>query len=77
MKDDNDKPTHVPAETGAEELRKVNRLHVVCAELKTEMEKEVETMDVKLIRVAKDAREALAPMHKAIKKREDRKVSLL
>ncbi|KAJ9639565.1 hypothetical protein H2199_006600 [Coniosporium tulheliwenetii] len=66
--------SHVPVETPQHLLEQVKKLRAVYSELKADMEEEVNTMDVKLIQTAKDAREALAPMQKVIKKREDRKL---
>jgi len=50
------------------------RLEEAFAELKTDMMEEVKDIDKKLILPAKLARDALKPMKKAIKKREDKKV---
>lgn len=46
------------------------------AELKTDMAQEIDEMDSRMIKPAVDAKEFLKPMKKAIKAREDRKVSL-
>jgi hypothetical protein len=66
--------THVHAETPAAVLERVHGLHEAFAELKTDMMEEVKDIDRKLVVPAKLARDALKPMEKTIKKREDAKV---
>ncbi|EUC45112.1 hypothetical protein COCMIDRAFT_96441 [Bipolaris oryzae ATCC 44560] len=66
--------THVHVETPADVLERVHGLHEAFSELKTDMMEEVKDIDRKLVVPAKLARDALKPMEKAIKKREDAKV---
>ncbi|CAN9260813.1 unnamed protein product [Alternaria sp. RS040] len=66
--------THVHAETPSAVLERVHALHEAFSELKTDMMEEVKDIDRKLVIPAKLARDALKPMEKAIKKREDAKV---
>ncbi len=61
-------------ETPPETLERVTGLLEAFQELKTDMMEEVKDIDRKLIIPAKLARDALKPMEKAIKKREDAKV---
>lgn len=65
---------HAAAETPASTLERVHELHAAFSELKTDMMEEVKDIDRKLVVPAKLARDALKPMEKAIKKREDAKV---
>jgi len=65
---------HAAAETPQATLERVHGLHATFAELKTDMMEEVKDIDRKLVVPAKLARDALKPMEKAIKKREDAKV---
>ena len=57
-------------------MERVHGLHEAFSELKTDMMEEVKDIDRKLVVPAKLARDALKPMEKAIKKREDAKVRL-
>ncbi|KAF1942792.1 hypothetical protein EJ02DRAFT_453884 [Clathrospora elynae] len=66
--------SHAAAETPPATLERVNGLHEAFSELKTDMMEEVKDIDRKLIIPAKLARDALKPMEKAIKKREDAKI---
>lgn len=66
--------THVSAETPPATLERVHGLQEAFSELKTDMMEEVKDIDRKLVIPAKLARDALKPMEKAIKKREDAKV---
>jgi amphiphysin len=68
--------SRVPAETSPATLERCDQLQVAFAELKTDMTEEVGDVERKLIIPAKIARDALKPMEKAIKKREDRKARL-
>jgi amphiphysin len=52
----------------------VHGLHEAFSELKTDMMEEVKDIDRKLVVPAQLARDALKPMEKAIKKRDDAKV---
>ena len=61
-------------DTPPETMERCVRLQDAFAELKTDMMEEVKDIDKKLILPAKLARDALKPMKKAIKKREDKKV---
>ncbi|KAJ4293982.1 hypothetical protein N0V90_007671 [Kalmusia sp. IMI 367209] len=61
-------------DTPAETMERAVKLEEAFAELKTDMMEEIKDIDRKLILPAKLARDALKPMKKAIKKREDRKV---
>ncbi|KAF2845557.1 hypothetical protein T440DRAFT_522572 [Plenodomus tracheiphilus IPT5] len=65
---------HVAAETPQPTLERVAGLHEAFSELKADMMEEVKDIDRKLVIPAKLARDALKPMEKAIKKREDAKV---
>ncbi|KAL6705452.1 hypothetical protein ACN47E_006717 [Coniothyrium glycines] len=65
---------HVAAETPHATLDRIHGLQDAFSELKTDMMEEVKDIDRKLIVPAKLARDALKPMEKAIKKREDAKV---
>lgn len=56
-------------------MERVAALQEAFAELKTDMAEEVKDIDKKLIIPAKLAKDALKPMHKTMKKREDAKVS--
>jgi amphiphysin len=55
-------------------MERVAGLQEAFSELKTDMMEEVKDIDRKLIIPAKLARDALKPMEKAIKKRDDAKV---
>lgn len=66
--------THVHTETPPETMERCVKLEEAFSELKTDMMEEVKDIDRKLILPAKLARDALKPMKKAIKKREDKKV---
>jgi amphiphysin len=66
--------SHAHAETPPAVLERVHGLHEAFAELKTDMMEEVKDIDRKLVVPAKLARDALKPMEKAIKKRDDAKV---
>lgn len=66
--------THTHVETPADVLERVHGLHEAFSELKTDMMEEVKDIDRKLVVPAKLARDALKPMEKAIKKRDDAKV---
>lgn len=63
------------AETPPAALERCQTLQEAFAELKTDMMEEVKDIEKKLVIPAKLARDALKPMHKSIKKREDKKVS--
>ncbi|KAI8941909.1 hypothetical protein NX059_000023 [Plenodomus lindquistii] len=65
---------HVAVETPQSTLERVHGLHEAFSELKTDMMEEVKDIDRKLVIPAQLARDALKPMEKAIKKREDAKV---
>jgi len=62
------------ADTPPETMERCVKLQEAFAELKTDMMEEVKDIEKKLILPAKLARDALGPMKKAIKKREDKKV---
>ncbi|RMZ68028.1 SH3 domain signaling [Pyrenophora seminiperda CCB06] len=66
--------THTHVETPADVLERVHGLHEAFSELKTDMMEEVKDIDRKLVVPAKLARDALKPMEKAIKKRDDAKI---
>ncbi|KAF2678217.1 hypothetical protein K458DRAFT_423399 [Lentithecium fluviatile CBS 122367] len=66
--------SHVHQDTPPETMERCVRLQEAFAELKTDMMEEVKDIEKKLILPAKLARDALNPMKKAIKKREDKKV---
>jgi amphiphysin len=67
---------HVAAETPHATLERVAALQEAFTELKTDMLEEVKDIDRKLIIPAKLARDALQPMKKTMKKREDAKARL-
>ena len=64
----------VPAETDPAALERCQTLQDAFSELKSDMMEEVNDIEKKLMIPAKLARDALKPMHKTIKKREERKV---
>ncbi|KAH7408795.1 hypothetical protein DE146DRAFT_388532 [Phaeosphaeria sp. MPI-PUGE-AT-0046c] len=66
--------SHVAVETPHATLERVAALQEAFSELKTDMMEEVKDIDRKLIVPAKLAKDALKPMKKAIKRREDAKV---
>jgi len=66
--------SRVAAETPQPTLERVQALQEAFSELKTDMMEEVKDIDRKLIIPAKLAKDALKPMHKTMKKREDAKV---
>ncbi|KAJ4363445.1 hypothetical protein N0V83_009738 [Neocucurbitaria cava] len=66
--------SHVAVETPQPTLERVAGLQEAFTELKADMMEEVKDIDRKLVIPAKLARDALKPMEKAIKKREDAKV---
>ncbi|KAG9198738.1 hypothetical protein G6514_009688 [Epicoccum nigrum] len=66
--------SHVAVETPQPTLERVAALQEAFSELKTDMMEEVKDIDRKLIIPAKLAKDALKPMHKTMKKREDAKV---
>lgn len=69
--------SHVAVETPHATLERVAALQEAFSELKTDMMEEVKDIDRKLIIPAKLAKDALKPMHKTMKKREDAKVGLV
>jgi amphiphysin len=71
-----DYSSHVHVDTPLETMERCVRLQEAFAELKTDMMEEVKDIEKKLILPAKLARDALGPMKKAIKKREDKKVRI-
>ncbi|KAL9097553.1 MAG: hypothetical protein Q9165_000449 [Trypethelium subeluteriae] len=64
----------VLAETPADQMQKASDLQMEYAQLKTDMQEEVNTMDTKLIQKAAEAKEHLQPLKKTIKKRQDKKL---
>ncbi|KAF2641141.1 hypothetical protein P280DRAFT_468807 [Massarina eburnea CBS 473.64] len=66
--------TQTHSDTPPETLERCVRLVEAFGELKTDMMEEVKDIERKLILPAKLARDALKPMKKAIKKREDKKI---
>jgi hypothetical protein len=66
--------SYVPVETPHATLERVAALQEAFTELKTDMLEEVKDIDRKLIIPAKLARDAMKPMKKTMKKREDAKV---
>lgn len=68
--------SHVAAETPPATLERVAALQEAFSELKADMMEEVKDIDKKLIIPAKLAKDALQPMKKTMKKREDAKVRL-
>ncbi|PSN74689.1 hypothetical protein BS50DRAFT_567487 [Corynespora cassiicola Philippines] len=66
--------SHVPAETPPATLERCAQLQEAFSELKTDMMEEVKDIERKLVVPAKLARDALRPMKKSIKRREDKKV---
>jgi len=64
----------VPVETDPAALERCQTLQDAFSELKSDMMEEVNDIEKKLMIPAKLARDALKPMHKTIKKREERKV---
>lgn len=68
--------SHVAVDTPPATLERCAQLQQAFAELKADMMEEVADIDKKLTIPAKIARDALKPMKKAIKKREDKKVWL-
>lgn len=66
--------SHVAVETPQATLERVAALQEAFSELKTDMMEEVKDIDRKLIIPAKLAKDALQPMKKTMKKREDAKV---
>ncbi|KAF1995470.1 hypothetical protein P154DRAFT_526277 [Amniculicola lignicola CBS 123094] len=66
--------SRVPVDTPHDALQRCSELQDAFAELKTDMLEEIKDVDRKLIVPAKIARDALKPMQKAVKKREDKKV---
>ncbi|KAJ4343715.1 hypothetical protein N0V95_006545 [Ascochyta clinopodiicola] len=66
--------SHAAADTPQATLERVAALQEAFAELKTDMMEEVKDIDRKLIIPAKLAKDALQPMKKTMKKREDAKV---
>lgn len=67
-------PRHVPVDTPDFQLQRSGDLNNEYSQLKSDMLEEVKQMDDRIIRPAEDARAALTPMKKTLKKREDRKV---
>lgn len=68
--------SHVAVETPQATLERVAALQEAFSELKTDMMEEVKDIDRKLIIPAKLAKDALQPMKKTMKKREDAKVGI-
>lgn len=66
--------SHVAVETPTATLERIAALQEAFSELKTDMMEEVKDIERKLIIPAKLAKDALKPMHKTMKKREDAKV---
>lgn len=62
-------------ETPAATLERAQQLYVAFSELKTDMMVEISEIENKLITPAKIARDSLKPMHKSIKRREEKKVN--
>ncbi|KAF2100811.1 hypothetical protein NA57DRAFT_54884 [Rhizodiscina lignyota] len=67
-------PAHRPIQTPRLPMQRVAHLRTAYAELKKDLLEEVREMDEKIIKPAQDARAAIQPMKKTIKKREDRKL---
>ncbi|KAI9659439.1 MAG: hypothetical protein M1821_001697 [Bathelium mastoideum] len=65
---------NVHIETPAEQLQRVGDLQEEYAQLKTDMQEEVNMMDTKLIQKAAEAKEHIQPLKKTIKKRQDKKL---
>ena len=65
---------NVHAETPADQLQRVSDLQAEYAQLKTDMQEEVNMMDTKLIQKAAEAKEHIQPLKKTIKKRQDKKL---
>ncbi|KAI9712102.1 MAG: hypothetical protein M1820_001811 [Bogoriella megaspora] len=64
----------VHADTPADQLARVSDLRQEYAQLKVDMQEEVNSMDTKLIQKAAEAKEHIQPVKKTIKKRQDKKV---
>ncbi|KAL9062975.1 MAG: hypothetical protein Q9157_008506, partial [Trypethelium eluteriae] len=64
----------VLAETPPNQMQKASDLQMEYAQLKSDMQEEVNTMDTKLINKAAEAKEHIQPLKKTIKKRQDKKL---
>jgi amphiphysin len=67
-------PQHQPVVTPPATIGRVRRLQQVYAELRDDLLREMGSIEYQVIKPAQDAREALQPMKKFIKKRLERKV---
>jgi amphiphysin len=63
-----------PGETPHELMQRTTDLNTIYSELKEDLNVELQMIDKRLINPAIEARDALKPMKKTIKKREDKKV---
>jgi hypothetical protein len=66
--------SRVAADTPAATLERAQQLYTAFSELKTDMMEEISQIENKLITPAKIARDSLKPMHKSIKRRDEKKV---
>jgi hypothetical protein len=64
----------VYAATDPDTQQRATDLKDIYEELRTELLEEVNTIDLRIIRPAMDARESIQPLKKVIKKREDKKL---
>jgi amphiphysin len=70
------RPQHQPVVTPPATLGRVKRLQQGYAELRDDLLEEMGSIEYRVIKPAQDAREALQPMRKFIKKRQERKIDL-
>ena len=66
---------HVPVETPEATVIRTAKLRQEYEELRKDLMQDVAMVDLRMVQPVTDARNALAPMKKTIKKREDKKVS--
>ncbi|KAF2144325.1 uncharacterized protein K452DRAFT_223874 [Aplosporella prunicola CBS 121167] len=64
----------IPAETPQEVLERTNRLKDVYADLKADLQQDIDLINRRLIHPAQETREHIKPLFKTIQKREDKKL---
>ncbi|KKY29096.1 putative sh3 domain signaling protein [Phaeomoniella chlamydospora] len=65
---------HVPVETPQNLMARTSRLKEEYDDLKRDLTQEITQVDMRMVRPATEAKDALQPMKKTIKKREDKKL---
>lgn len=64
------------AQTPELQLHRTFKLKEVYADLKTELDEEINSIEERIIRAGNDARQSIAPIRKTVKKREDKRIDV-